>query len=352
MLADLVEHVIGVDTHRDTHSAAVIISPSAGLVDTYTVDANCAGYEALLGFVTDLTEESGRVWAIEGTASYGAGLTAFLESCGEWVIEIDRPNREPRRLGDPKTDIDDAILAGRQALGLDKFATPRARGDREALRVVCAARELAVNHRRAALNMLKANLVTAPDKLRSELCAVKISTPRLVQRCAQLRNRPRENREFNQHLSVLRTLARQIQNLDEVIGGYDRDLAEITQDVCPRLLDEMGVGPVNAAQIYIAWSHPGRIRNEAAFAKLGGVAPIEASSGQTLRHRLNRGGDRKLNRALHNIAITRSRVHAPTLAYINKRCRDGKTRREARRCLKRYLARRFYKILENTPNTT
>ena len=138
----------------------------------------------------------------------------------------------------------------------------------------------------------------------------------------------------------------------EETGQLEAAIRPLISAAAPQLLDQPGVGPITAAQIYIAWSHHGRCRNEAAFARLGGVAPLEASSGQTTRHRLNRRGDRNLNRALHTIAVTRSR-HCPlTKAYIAKRTSEGKTTREARRCLKRYIARQLYRLLQHPPTTT
>ena len=151
---------------------------------------------------------------------------------------------------------------------------------------------------------------------------------------------------------ALRSIARRIKTLTEETDQLEAAIRPLISAAAPQLLDQPGVGPITAAQIYIAWSHHGRCRNEAAFARLGGVAPLEASSGQTTRHRLNRRGDRNLNRALHTIAITRSRHCPHTQAYIAKRISEGKTTREARRCLKRYIARQLYRLLQHPPTTT
>ncbi len=149
----------------------------------------------------------------------------------------------------------------------------------------------------------------------------------------------------------MRSLARRIRTLTTEIAELQTPIAKLVETVAPQLLDQPGIGPITAAQIYIAWSHPGRYRNEAAFARLAGVAPLQASSGQQTRHRLNRRGDRQLNRALHTIAITRTRHCPKTRAYIAKRTAQGKTTRETRRCLKRYIARHLYRLLENPPPT-
>ena len=146
---------------------------------------------------------------------------------------------------------------------------------------------------------------------------------------------------------ALRSLAPRIKTLTAEAADLQTSIRGLVEAVAPHLLDQPGVGPITAAQIYIAWSHPGRCRNEAAFARLAGVAPLEASSGQNTRHRLNRRGDRQLNRALHTIAVTRSRYCPHTQAYIAKRTAEGKTPREAQRCLKRYIARQIYRLLQH-----
>jgi transposase len=194
-------------------------------------------------------------------------------------------------------------------------------GERQALQALVAAREGAVNAKRAGLCQLRDLLITTPEPLRSELRP--LTRARLLQRRVLLLTA--EERE----------LAREIETL--------------TRKLAPILLDQPGVGPHAAAQLVLSWSHPGRISSEAAFARLAGAAPIPASSGQTLRYRLDRSGDRKLNRALHMILVTRKRSHPATIAYIERRLQEGKTRREANRCLKRYLARSLYRLLEKGP---
>jgi transposase len=347
-LAEMVSHVIGVDTHKHTHTAAVVTAMTGGVEQTEEVHANRDGYEALVEVADRYCGPDERAWAIEGTGSYGAGLAEFLAQRGEFVIEVDRPTRPAQRNG-AKSDPLDAARAAREALGRDRWAQPRARGDREAMRVLVTTREGAVRDRTRAINQLKAMLVSAPDELRDRL---RDSRGRdLVDRCRRLRDVPARPVDYQATVAALRRLAQRIRHLDAEIADHDRDLKQLTTAHCPQLLAEPGVGPIVAAHTYIAWSHPGRCRNDAAFANLGGTAPIEASSGQTVRHRLNRGGDRQLNRALHTVVLTRARIDDQTKAYIKQRLTDGKTEREARRCLKRYIARRFYRLLEHPPTT-
>jgi transposase len=347
-LQDLVSHVVGVDTHKDTHTAAVVTAITGGEEASETVPANRDGYESLIELADSYADASDRAWAIEGTGSYGAGLAEFLSARGEWVIEIDRPSRPAQRNG-AKSDSLDAVRAAREALGREKWAEPRARNEREAMRVLVTTRQGAVKDRTRAINQLKAMIVSAPDTLRDRLRGHDGND--LFNRCARLRQTADRSTDVEATVAALRRLAQRIQHLDIEIKDHDRDLKRLTTQHCPHLVAELGVGPIVAAQTYIAWSHPGRCRNEAAFANLAGTAPIEASSGQVVRHRLNRGGDRQLNRALHTAVLSRARSDEPTKAYINRRLTEGKSLREARRCLKRYLARHFYRLLENPKQT-
>ncbi|WCO65058.1 IS110 family transposase [Iamia majanohamensis] len=345
-LKEMVSHVIGVDTHRDTHTAGAVDAVTGAELALIEVQTNRDGFEELIEFADTHAPAEDRAWAIEGTGSYGAGLTEFLSQRGELVIEVDRPTRPATRNGS-KSDPLDAVRAARQALARTTWATPRARGEREAMRVLATTRASAVRDRTRAINQLKAMIVSAPEDLKDQLRA--LGRQQLIDRCARLRPCPTRPADHQATSASLRRLARRIHNLDDEIRDHDRDLRALTETHCPQLLAQAGVGPVTAAQIYISWSHPGRCRNEAAFASLAGTAPIEASSGQITRHRLNRGGDRQLNRALHTIVLTRTRHDPATQAYIAKRTAENKTNRDARRCLKRYLARRLFRLLENPP---
>ena len=342
MLADQIDVVIGVDTHKETHTAAVV-DRLGGVGATFEFTADRTGYRSVLGRVVG--GDGSRVWAIEGTGSYGAGLTAFLHAAGEHVVEVERPSRPARRHG-AKSDAIDAVRAAREVLARTHQVEPRQRGDREAIRVLLSTRHGAVVARTKALNHLHALVITAPIELRERLDD--LSRMALVRRCAGLRIRAGHTVEHEATVRALRACARRVISCGAEATELEHHLELVLRDRVPVLLAEPGVGPIRAAAIYLAWSHAGRIRNDAAFASLAGVAPIPASSGQTTRHRLNRGGDRQLNRALHTIVMSRLVNHDETKTYAARRLAEGKTTREVRRCLKRHLARRVFKLLEHT----
>ena len=342
MLADRLDYVVGVDPHRDLHALAVVHVLSGAVVLETTVAANSDGYAQALKLV-EVHASGRRAFAVEGTGSFGAGLTRFLTGRGEWVLEVSRLRRERRSGG--KTDALDAIRAARSVLAQERLpATPRAGGERQALQALVAAREGAVNAKCAALGQLRDLLVTTPEPLRSELRP--LTPARLLKRLAATRPDRRRDPELRGSLLALRSIARRVLQVTAEERELAREIETITRKLAPQLLDQPGVGPHSAAQLVLSWSHQGRITSEAAFARLAGVAPIPASSGQTIRYRLDRSGDRKLNRALHMILVTRKRSHPATIAYIERRIQEGKTRREANRCLKRYLARSLYRLLE------
>jgi len=344
MLADLVELVIGVDTHKDTHTAAVVQAVSGAMLEQVTVPASPAGYRKLLALAD--RQRGRRVWAIEGTGGYGAGLTRFLAAHAEQVVELDRPKRATRRHG-AKSDPLDATRAAREALGRDQLAQPRAAGPRAALQARLTTRRSAVQAATDAQRQLHALVVAAPDALRGRLGG--LTTARLVSTCARLRQRADGDPETAATVASLRALARRIQLLDAEIADHTQAITALVRAWRPELLTRTGVGPIVAAIVLSAWSHPGRCRSDAAFAMLGGAAPIPASSGQTVRVRLNRSGDRQLNQALHVIVLTRLRYDPATRAYAQRRRAQGKTNREIKRCLVRYLARQLYRLLEATP---
>jgi transposase len=342
MLADELDYVVGVDTHRDEHLLVVLAAPAGALVAQQAVSANARGYREALRFAEQYAGGA-RAWAVEGVGHYGAGLARFLGGRGETMLESSRVPRAERRLRG-KDDAIDAVAAGRAALASTTHAVPREGQRREALRLLLIARRSAVDVRREALVQLRSVIVTAPDRLRDELRALPVT--RLVERCSRLR---RVSSSADDELAtrlVLRSLARRIQAATAEAAELEHELLGHVQALAPALLDEPGIGPIVAAQLIVAWSHRGRVRSEAAFARLAGVAPVPASSGQTTRQRLSRGGDRQLNRALHTVVLHR-RLHDPaTKNYIAKRTAESKTTRDATRLLKRYLARRFYRLLE------
>lgn len=346
MLAELVDHVIGVDPDRDRITAVILDTATRAEIAQAVFATTPAGYAAVVEWADDVSEPDARVWSIEGAGAYGAGLCSTLQADGEWVVEFDHPATRASKDG-AKTDGLDAARAARELLGRNTFSQPRAGGTREAIRALSVTRRGAVVARVAAINELKALVVTAPVNLREQLRHHPVGT--LVDTCRRLRITGGAHDVTAGTKTALRHLARRVEHLDDEIRHIDQDLKTLVTQTAPQLLAEYGVGVVTAAQILVSWSHPGRCRNEAAFARLAGVAPIPASSGQTHRHRLNRGGDRRLNHALHMVAVTRARGHQETRDYITRRVAEGKTPREARRCIKHYLARRLYRLLENPP---
>ena len=344
MLADSAEVVIGVDTHKHTHTAAVVVVATGATTATMTVAAAPAGYQQLL----ELAGQHGRprVWAIESTGGYGAGLTRFLATHHEQVVELDRPKRAARRHG-AKSDPLDATRAAREALGRDQLAQPRATGPRAALSVRLAARRSAVQAAGDAQRQLHALVVAAPEVLRERLRTR--STRQLVAACAQLRLHTNWDVETKSTAATLRSLARRIRELTAEAADHHQAILGLVRAWRPDLLTRTGVGPIVAATVLCAWSHAGRCRSDAAFAMLGGAAPIPASSGQTVRVRLNRSGDRQLNQALYTVALTRLRTDPATRAYAQRRRPQGKSNREIKRCLIRYVARQLYRLLETQP---
>ena len=348
MLADQADYVLGIDTHRDSHSAAILAADTAIVQGQIVVAANERGYRRLLRFAFQ-SAPGRRAWAIEGTGSYGAGLAAFLAREGELVLEVDRPRR-PARRDRGKSDELDAIRAAREALTREHLAQPRQRGEREALRVLLVTRDSAVRSKRAAITLMKGLLVSATPGLREGLRS--LNTSDQLKRCARLRLNPAHDSEQHATTLAIRASARRALSLAQEALELEAEIKPIVARLAPALLTEMGVGAIVAAQILCAYSHHGRIRSEAAFASLAGVAPIPASSGQTVRHRLNRSGDRQLNRALHTVVLCRMRDDPRTRAYTARREAEGRSTREIKRCLKRYTARHLYRLLQaTTPQT-
>lgn len=342
-LSDFADIVIGVDTHVETHTAAIISAQTGVLIEEMTVVTTVAGYRKLLEWAH--SHDPARVWAIEGTSSHGAGLARHLQNNGEVVFEVDRPERAHRRNG-AKSDPLDATRAAREVLSRPSTGTPRASGQRQALAVLLAARRSAVEASKVAQQQLFALVIAAPEVLREKLRGGK--TAARVRSAARLRQHPSWDAETSATATALRTLARRIRDLDTEADALQDDIAALVKAWRPDLLAVYGVGPIVAATVLCAWSHPGRVRSEAAFAMLAGIAPIPANSGQvTQRYRLNRYGDRQLNRAIHVIVTTRQRLDPTTKAYTARRATEGKTPREIRRCLKRYIIRDLYRLLEN-----
>jgi len=342
MLAEVVDAVVGGDTHRDVHFLEMV-TPAGVTVATTTISNSDDGFADALAWIVDHALGPRVVIALEGTRGYGIGLTRALQAAGLQVIESEPPQRGARRRG--KSDPIDAHLAAIGALGLDttRLPIPRTDGDREALRILLSARQELTTTRTRQINRLRALLLTGDDTDRT-LARTALTTQTLTT-LAQRRARRGEAREHAIRRSELRRLARSIHSLGQELTDNKRELSELVTALAPTLLETTGVGPISAAQAIVSWSHPGRCRNDAAYAALAGASPIPASSGRTVRHRLNRGGDRALNNALHAIMLTRWRICPRTKHYITKRRQHGTSDREIRRLLKRYIAREIYRKL-------
>jgi transposase len=332
-------NVGGVDTHRDTHVAAVL-DPVGRVLGSGTFPVTPEGYGELLDWVRSFGPVT-RI-GVEGTGSWGKGLARSLTSAGIEVIEVTRPNRQRRRRHG-KTDTLDAVAAGVSVLNGDATATAKTGdGPAESLRLIHAARESAVKARTAALNEFHAHVITAPEEIRTALQG--LSTTAARRAAAAHQPAPNPTTCTNITWSVLRGIAQRVEYLDTEIAQLDQQRKTILDTHAPSTLRQRcGIGDWVAAQLLITvGDNPHRIHSEASLAALCGVSPVQASSGNTQRHRLNRGGDRQANRALHTIAITRLRLDPRTQAYADKRTKEGKTRKEIIRCLKRYITRELH----------
>jgi transposase len=337
--------IAGVDTHGETHHAAVLDAQGRELADR-EFPATPAGYAALLAWLHGHGQLE-RV-GVEGTGTYGAGLQRHLRVNAVVVVEVDRPDRRARRARG-KSDPLDAYAAGRAALSGQANGTPKTRDGRvEAIRALRVARSGAVKARTQAINQLKALLVSAPSDLRESLRP--LSTAALVAACARLRPRPDLDDPREATKLALRRLARRCQTLTEEISDADHDLKQLVTAAAPDLLELTGVGVEVAGQMLVtAGDNPDRLISEAAFAHLCGVSPVPASSGRSRRHRLNRGGDRAANSALYVVVLGRLRHDARTRAYVERRTAEGLSKLEIIRCLKRYVAREIYNVLQPPP---
>lgn len=342
--------VVGVDTHAKNHVYAVIATATGELLQTRDFPTTSAGISRAIAWVAHRTgADLATLWVIEGAASYGALLAGAVGAAGYQVAEAARMDARAHH-GVGKSDPLDAHRIAAAALPLEEQQLRRPRlneGVRAALRVLVCARESMTTDRTRAVNALTA-LLRVNDL---GLDARKSLTGTQIAEVSRWRAR-----EEPLAISVARSeavrLAKRISELDADIKTNNARITELVEisEAAP-LLAETGFGPVTAAICLTAWSHHGRVRSEAAYAALAGVNPIPASSGNTIRHRLNRGGDRTLNKALHLVAISRMTFDAATTEYVQKRQTEGRTKKEIRRCVKRYLARRIYRTL-NAANPT
>ncbi|MGW0239905.1 IS110 family transposase [Micromonospora chalcea] len=339
-----VEMVLGVDTHKDVHVAAAV-NIHGVLLDSRSFPTTAEGYQAMLDWALalGLIRRAG----VEGTHSYGAALTRHLLTAGIGVIEVNQPDKAHRRRRG-KTDAIDAEAAARAVLSGRATALAKAGdGHVERVRLFKLAKASATKSRVQAINQLKAVLVGADPALRDSMTG--LSNPKLIRRCADLEpgqpDTPAAAAAY-----TLRLLARRIIELTREVEDLNQRITEAINAHTPELLQRYGVGPDTAAALLLAaGDNPQRLTSEASFAALCGVSPIEMSSGKTQRRRLNRGGDRQANSALYMIVIARLRWDLRTRAYIDRRVSEGKTRREAIRCLKRYVARELYDLIARTP---
>ena len=327
----------GVDTHLDVHVAAAL-DERGGLLGVEMFPTTTAGYQRLLSWLQGFGDVE--LVGVEGTGSYGAGLTRLLHAHDVAVVEVDRPNRQRRRRRG-KSDPQDAISAARAAQSGDSCGLAKTRdGNVEAMRVLRVARSSARRSRTQALNQMRALISTAPDEIRSELRD--LNAHHLLHRAASYR--PGQRHDVNATTKfALRTLTRRAIALEDEIAEIDTILTGLAVETAPELIAINGVGTdVATALLVAAGDNPERLRSEATFAHLCGVAPIDASSGKHERHRLNRGGDRPANSALWHIVITRMVCDQRTRDYIARRLDEGRTKKEAMRCLKRHIAREIY----------
>lgn len=339
----------GVDTHSKTHHGAVLDAVTGQVLGDREFDATTGGYRQLLAWLRRHGQIDGV--GVEGTGCYGAGLTRHLLAEQVTVHEVPRPDRTLRRQHG-KSDPIDAIAAARTVLAGTATAIPKTgTGPVEAIRAVHLARHSAVKARTAAINQLKALLVTAPGPLRTQLQP--LTGTALITTCAAFRPDPTPIGDPTWATkTALRRLARRIHQLTEEITDADTDLDHLTSTHAPTLRAQPGVGPTVAAQLLITCGdNPHRLRSDATFARLVGAAPIPASSGQTERHRLHRGGDRQANRALFTICLSRLRYHQPTRDYAQRRTTEGLSKKEIIRCLKRYLCRDILAAIKTDLNT-
>lgn len=333
----------GVDTHKELHVAAVV-DGSEVILGTQMFATTRVGYRAMLKWMRSFGDVK-RI-GVECTGSYGAGLLRFLENAGIEVLEVTTPDKSVRRKKG-KDDTLDAENAAHAAYAGIRTVTPKTRdGMVESLRVLRVARKTAVAARRVALQMLQTQIVSAPEELRDQLR--NLTRMQLIRIVAAWRVDASDYRDTTTATRLaLRSLARRYLELTDEIADLDVPIKSLVEELNPELLTRTGIGVESAAQLLVtAGDNPERLRSEASFAALCGVSPVPASSGKTVRHRLNRGGDRAANSALHMIVISRWRMDETTKAYVVKRTAEGMSKLEIMRCLKRYVAREVYYLLK------
>jgi transposase len=350
IVAERYSFVIGVDTHAASHTFAVVAAATAALGPVEAFPSTGPGLARAVAWTARHTGASEQALiVVEGTGSYGAAVARAFTAAGYRVVESG-PASSPSRRGAAKSDPVDAVAIGRSVLGQthDRLRQPRADGIGNALRILLNARETITRDRTVASNTLTALARTEPLGVDARR-PLSMSQIRAI---VAWRGRSSDAIDVAIARTEATRLARIVIDLGQLAAVNAHQLRDLVEQAAPGLLDTYGLGPVNSAAVIVAWSHPGRVRNDAAFAALAGTCPIPASSGNTNRHRLNRGGDRRLNKAIHAIVLTRMAHEPRTKAYVARRVTEGKTRKEAIRCLKRYVTRDLQHILERVVITT
>jgi len=341
---DEIRVTVGLDTHEDVH-VAVALDQLGRCLGELAIPTNTGGFARLVDWASELgvIDKIG----VEGTGSYGAGLSRWLRAEGLVVVEVDRPDRKTRRHG--KSDTIDAEAAARAVLSGKATAVPKSGdGPVEMIRILRLSRRSAVKNRTMTANQISALITTAPHELRDQMRG--LTTRRRVAVAAKFRPGEQPDTVADATRYALRELARRHQHLSEQIDRLDTQLDRLVAATAPDLVAKKGVGTHTAAALLVtAGDNPQRLAREGSFAHLTGSAPLDASSGKQQRHRLNRGGDRDANAALYQIALTRLACDEDTKLYVKRRIAEGKTKKEAFRCLKRYIAREVHKTLVVNP---
>jgi transposase len=339
--------IIGVDTHKSSHIAVAINTQGARL-GAMTIPTTCQEYRSLEAWATGLGPV--KAFGIEGTGSYGAGLSRDLQTKGHTVLDVIRPNRQLRYLHG-KSDILDAESAAKSVLNGQATALAKTQsGASEMIRHIKIARDSAVKSKSQAMITLKTLIINAPAELRASLEQIR-GPITLVRHISALR--PGEiTSPTASAKAALRALAQRWLTLHEEIQIHEAELERLVADKAPKLMKSHGISTLTVAEMLIlVGDNPERIRSEAALARLCGICPIPASSGKTTRMRLNRGGNGQANAAIYRVAIVRMRHDDRTKAYAARRTAEGKTRREIVRCIKRYIVHEVYTALCATKST-
>jgi transposase len=335
------DYVVGVDTHSKNHVFAIVDKNGTPLESPHTFSVTKTGFTKALKKYTKYSKNI--LFAVEGTSSYGETLTVYLQEEGYDVCEVKPPSVKSRGLNG-KTDQIDAEKAaqGVLKLQLEDLIIPRSQGARKALRILLSQRNIVTKESTAnknTLNALVRSIRLMPDNRK------KLSEKQMIE-ISKWKTRSGDNFEEQIARQEARRLASRILEDAKLLKDNEKAMKKIVLDICPELLDHKGCGAVSAAEILCVYSHKGRIKDEEAFAKLAGIAPIQASSGNTCKWRLCRFGDRRLNRAITTIVKSRMNTDPETMRYVTKRTADGLSPRDITRILKRYMSRRIFKTLE------